>query len=260
MITKSLLWKVRKEEGPVSYIFGTMHVKDDMAYAHVDKAVKVLYQCTGFMTEIDLARAHEVLKPQDYFLPDGGRISDHLSAKKFQKARMILDKAFGFDLQEADRLFPILIVNKLTEKLLNEENSLPLDAYLWEQANRLNMECSGLETLEEQVSILRELNVDIQMKMLNDIVANISKFKKGIRKVVKAYADEDIQLMYKQTAKSLGNFRKVLLYNRNALMAQRISKNDSSNNFYAVGAAHLAGQKGLLNMLKKINYKIDPIN
>ena len=134
-----------------------------------------------------------------------------------------------------------------------------LDAYLWEQAQRLNMECSGLETPQDQVNVLNALDIDSQLKMLKDAVANISKFKKSTLKVIKGYRDQDIQYLYKKSKESLGFFRNLLLFDRNERIANRIYDNRPTATFYAVGAAHLAGQKGILNFLKQKGYQLSPV-
>ena len=260
MITKSLLWRIRKGDLPHSYLFGTMHVKDDVAFAHIDKAITALYACRGFMTEIDLSKSQILIQPSDYCIPNGGRISDFFGEKKFQKASVMLKKAFDFDLSTVDRLWPIFVINKLTESLLNEDNSLPLDAYLWEQANRLNMDCSGLEEPEDQIKVLNALDLDMQLKMLKDTVAKVSKFKKSIKSLIQGYAEEDIQLLFKKSSKSLGAFRNLLLFDRNINMVDKIESHNTTATFYALGAAHLAGQKGILNLLKQRGYTIKPIH
>ncbi len=259
MIAKSLLWRIRKDDLPSSYLFGTMHVKDDVAFAHIDKAITALYACRGFMTEIDLSKAQTVIQPMDYCIPNGGKISELLGFKKFNKASAILRKAFDFDLSTVDRLWPIFVINKLTESLLNEDNSLPLDAYLWEQANRLNMNCTGLEEPEDQIKVLNALDLDTQLKMLKDTVKKVSKFKTSINSLIKGYADEDIQLLFKKSSKSLGAFRNLLLFERNINMVDKIESHNATATFYALGAAHLAGQKGILNLLKKRGYTLKPI-
>ena len=236
-----------------------MHVKDDIAYSHIDKAINALYKCRDFMTEIDLAIAQEIIRPTDYYLPNNGRISEFLGNRKFEKAYNILEKAFDFNLKLVDRLFPIFVVSKLTESILSEHNSLPLDAYLWEQAQRLNMNCTGLEEPQDQVKVLNAMDINLQMKMLKDTVSNVSKFKKSTLKLIKAYQEQDIQFLYKKSIENLGSFRKILLFDRNEFMTDRIHNNMATATFYAIGAAHLAGQKGILNLLKKRGYQLNPV-
>jgi len=60
------------------------------------------------------------------------------------------------------------------------------------------------------------------------------------------------------TKKSLGKFRHILLYDRNVNMSNTIASIiHKKPTFFAVGAAHLAGNKGILALLKrkKINIK-----
>ena len=64
---------------------------------------------------------------------------------------------------------------------------------------------------------------------------------------------------YKKSIENLGSFRKILLFDRNEFMTDRIHNNMATATFYAIGAAHLAGQKGILNLLKKRRYQLNPV-
>lgn len=57
----------------------------------------------------------------------------------------------------------------------------------------------------------------------------------------------------------MGGMKEVLIYNRNQLMYERIDGRREQSSFYALGAAHLAGKKGVLRLLKNAGYKIKAI-
>ncbi len=260
MLEDSLLWSISKEGLPESYLFGTMHIKNEDSYKHVEPALAKLYLCEEFKTEIDLAEASSILNAEHYFLPNDQRVSDFYSPKKYYKMRTIIQKSFAFDLQVYERLLPIIITNKLSERILKSESGKSLDAFLWSEADRLKLKLGGLETMEEQLAILTKLELGIQLKMLKDLAADVRRFRKSIIKMGELYSNQDIQQLHKMTKKSLGKLRKMLLYDRNELMTTRILSNLSSKTFYAVGAAHLGGNKGILSLLKKKNLKLKAIN
>jgi len=168
-------------------------------------------------------------------------------------------KTYGMDLLHLEQFLPLIIFNKISESLLSKDEGFPLDVFLWNKAKELKLKTEGLETIEEHTSILKELDVKVQIKMLRSLLSNTAKFNKSIRKLTSLYEKENIQALFKVTKSSMGHFRKRLIYNRNLIMAERISNNTDTPILYAVGAAHLAGKKGILNLLKQKNYKLSPI-
>lgn len=260
MIESSLLWCIESSQSRPSYVFGTMHVRDDIAYTHTTKAINALIKCQEFKTEIDLNAAKSQITAKDYFFNDGATLKDHLRPVDYAKARAIIAKAFDIELDTLSRLLPILIVNKIMENELGDENPLPLDSYLWQEAENYKLTTGGLETIAEQIATLRGLDVGEQLRMFKRLCRNITKFRKSTAKLTELYAVQDIQELYVRTAKSLGSSRKPLLYLRNQKMADRIAGNMTVSCFYAVGAAHLAGQKGVLNLLKQKGLQIRAVN
>ena len=57
----SVLWKLSCRDGAVSYLMGTMHVKDNVAYTHIQKALHVLEFCSHYFGEIDLDEATQII-------------------------------------------------------------------------------------------------------------------------------------------------------------------------------------------------------
>lgn len=259
MIEKSLLWKVQRPHiGVASYVFGTMHVRDNIAYRHVDKVIAAMCQCETMMCEIDIDRAQSEIDPMVYMIPDG-RLSDLMSERHFTKCRKVMLKTYDMDLLHLEQFLPLIIFNKISESLLSKDNGFPLDVFLWNKAKDLKLKTEGLETIEEHTSILKELDIKVQIKMLRSLLSNTAKFNKSMSKLTKLYEQENIQALFKVTKSSMGHFRKRLIYNRNQIMVDRISKCANTPTLYAVGAAHLAGKKGILNLLKQKNYKLSPI-
>ena len=97
--------------------------------------------------------------------------------------------------------------------------------------------------------------------MLSDSVKNSSKHRKRLQYLIEKYQKADIKGLYKAAKKDLKSMRKELLYKRN----KRLCNNTLSlleqhkTVFIAVGAAHLAGENGMLRLLKKAGYKVVPV-
>lgn len=259
MLESSLLWQVSGQIGSPSYLYGTMHVRDEVAYRHIEKAKRFLYKCQAMKLEMDLNEMQQI--PSDtYLLPNGNGLTDYLPESKYIKLMSILKKAYDFDLAAHSRLKPLLIINKISESILGKQHAQPLDAYLWQEGQRMNMKCSGLETVDEQIHVLQSIDIDLQIKMLKDVCRDVGKYRQSINNLKGLYEKEDIVALYQTTRKSLGSLRCILLHDRNKRMADRIGEAiDAEPTFYAIGAAHLSGYYGVLALLKRKNFKLTAI-
>lgn len=256
----SILWEISSEQTHhISYVFGTMHIKDDVAYTHLEKALEKMNSCQLVACEYNLDEATGRGLDGVFMLPDSTTLIDYLGEKKFLKIEKIFAKSFGVSLSQLKRLLPMTITGILTEKILSEDNAVSLDQKIWNEGIERSKKMAGVETFESQAYIMKNIEIAYQIKMLKDVARNVKTFRKKILSLTDMYRDENIHQLYKESKKSLGKYRNLLLFSRNELMAERIGEMAlESNAFIAVGAAHLSGKKGLLHLLKKQGFKTRP--
>jgi uncharacterized protein YbaP (TraB family) len=242
------------------YLFGTMHMDNEDAYAHVDISVKYLERCENYFAEMDLASA-DLEEMGKYFLLENGITLDQLFKKNhYFKIRKILLKSFGIDLNNFNNFIPFYIQTLIAEKVLNSRQGLPLDFYLWQKALNSEKNMGGVETFEDQTTVLQKIPLDMQIKSLRIICKNISSYSKQLKLLSKEYRNKEVGRIYTLSKKQLGPLKKLLLYDRNVKMMLSINeKCKDASSFFAVGAAHLYGSKGILNLLKTQGYKIKPV-
>ncbi|MEL6926905.1 MAG: TraB/GumN family protein, partial [Bacteroidota bacterium] len=153
----------------------------------------------------------------------------------------------------------LLVTNLMAERLLASDMSVSLDETLWNFAKAEEKIMLGIEDFEAQVRLMQRIPVDLQLKSLKSAIANISKFRKATLRTTDIYQQGDIFQLYQLTKKSLGKMRKIMLYERNRNMATRIEKLSAEQHlFAAIGAAHLAGEKGVIKLLKASGLKLRP--
>ncbi len=257
----SLLWQITGNKLPgTSYLFGTMHVKDERAFSLIESLKKAIDDCDAFATEFNLSEVESGVEPNAMDLPDNQVLTDFISEKKYQRIRKTFIKYFEFDIEILKSAMPLIITNALSAQTLMTDRELNLDQYLWQYAESREKVTLGIETFAEQLEILHAIPLDYQFKALLDIAKNISSFGKQHHRMTALYEKQDIRQMYQSTKKSIGSARKVLLYNRNVIMAERIERMAQEQTiFAAVGAAHLAGKKGVLKLLKDAGLKVKPV-
>lgn len=237
-----------------------MHVRDQRAFAGLKKVRQCIDECPAFALEIDLDEAQPGMPPALFQLPGYTTLHQYLPGKKYPRLRRILLKAFGIDLDLFSRLRPMAIIELLTNQLMEKDFGLVLDAYLWDYASSQGKTTFGIETLEEQQSILAEITLDVQLKMLRDIGKKPAQFRHMLNHMAGLYEAGDLKNLHRLSRKSAGGLRHAMLFDRNRIMAGRIAASmQEQPAFYAIGAAHLWGGKGVLRLLKQRGIRLEPI-
>jgi uncharacterized protein len=258
---KTLLWQIETGANvPPSYVFGTMHVRDQRAFKYKELVESKILECDAFAAEINLEEVDHLLMAESMDLPEDQLLSDILKPKIYAKVDKIFNKLVGVSLTHFPKSQPFLILNILTERLLSTDMPLSLDATLHEFAVQNEKIALGIESFEEQIEILSKISIDFQIKSLSWMAKNFKQFRKQLFKMTADYETSDVQKIFKSAKKSTKGLRKVLLYDRNKIMAQRIATMAKEQSiFVAIGAGHLGGQKGVLRLLKKEGLKTRPI-
>ena len=256
-----MLWKFYKTDPEVcSYLFGTMHMSTKEDYTFVEKARKYIQTVSIYAAEMDLNASQSSDIMQYFLLPEGEVFSSFFRPKQYKKHQKVIYRSFKVDIQNFESYSPFFINNFLAELSLTKSENEPLDHHLWSYATSLGKEMTGVESLADQLEILKGIPIDFQIKSFKDTVKNISSFRKRVLTINRLYSQGDVNSLYSITKKSMGKIRKLMIYDRNERMAQRVVEiHQLKPCFVAVGAAHLGGNKGLLNLLKKQGYKIKSV-
>ena len=218
----SLLWEIRSGNEK-SYLFGTVHVPEKKALDKARSASEYIRRSDIFFAETDLSDISE-LQAYDIQLPNGQSLKSHYGAKRFTRMKSLFEKRCGFNLDAYNNIRPILTINALAESIMELDSFRPVDHYLWDIAESLNLKLGGIEKLEEQLGILKSLPLQHQYRSLHRISTNFQRFRKDIASLASLYAEEDIHRIYQRSSAKLGLSRKLMVKERNFRMAARIEK------------------------------------
>ena len=259
----SLLWEITGDslKGP-SYLFGTMHVKDKRAYLFHDSLMLKLKSCQTFAGEIVLDKSAAKEVSSDILLPNGKELKNLLTEKEYKKVKKFCNKHLGVMSLLVNRVKPVFTSALISESMLESEMPKALDEYLQEKAKDYKLNVKGLETIQEQMSVLDELQIEEQAKMLVEQIDHIDDEKKEMQRMAEVYASQDLDSIYTfiQTPEMQGEFGDALIKDRNIIMANRLDKLIRSETvFCAIGAAHLPGENGVLNLLRQKGYRLRAI-
>jgi uncharacterized protein YbaP (TraB family) len=253
-----MLWEISRVDKGIHYIFGTLHTATKEAYSYTSLAKKYLLLSDVYIAEMNIDHMSVYDMTNHFLSADGQLFSDHFKPKHFEKYCRVVKKTFSIDLSVWQKYTVFYINNLLADQSIRKSRNEPLDHYLWNFAKENFKSLDGLETLEEQIGIMNQIPIDFQLKSFKNAVANVQAFKHSIKTIQKMYAEGDLKALYGISKKSMGGIRKLMIYDRNVIMTERIDQRSKPENviYFAVGAAHLPGNKGILALLKSKGYRV----
>ena len=183
---------------------------------------------------------------------------DYVKVSSFFK---IHQPHYSFDILEQQQ--PLMLSSLLYELFLPCEEKSGIDLKIIEEATKLNKHIKGLETFEYQLKLLNKIPYADQAEELVKTIDSQDRYKKFLNKVTKLYLDQDIEKLHVLTVKEefgIKSYKDVLLYKRNRNWVKEIPIIAMENpTLFAVGAGHLGGKKGVINLLRKKGYALRPL-
>lgn len=258
----SLLWSVKSgtSDKVKGYIFGTMHLGTPAAYTYSGLAEKYISQSDIYLSETDIDGLNA--QQQSVFcLPDGLHLRQLLTQHKYDKYREKILRFTGSDLDHIGHFLPFYLQSVLATIMLEVQYVSPLDAYLWQYAKNSGLPCRGIEDIEEQKEILKNIPLPLQMKSFRDMCDHMSSWRSKLIYMQKIYAAADLKQLYKIARQQSGGLRRLLLFERNNIISQRMNDllHQEDVIFVSLGAAHLWGNEGILAHLKRKELTVKPI-
>ena len=263
-----LLWKIGTDTGKSNYLFGTMH-SQDRAVTQFPPGVRLaLAQSHFLIIESIINDESNKIFLDSIFFPekeeqDKQKLSDLIEAPIYQYLEETLPD-YGVPLEKLPRLKPWAAFTLMGRP--KPVDAATLDMALIQTARSLNKSIISLETMEELLEPMENLSINDQIIILNDTVCNHKQIIRDSWELVQLYLARDLAGMMAFSDQPhfdedvFNRYIQGILYKRNARMLERIIPylNDGSA-FIAVGALHLAGENGLLRVLKNKNYHITRI-
>ncbi len=255
-IENSLLWEISKEnQNHKSYVFGSMHVKDKRAFEFGDSVLICLGKCKVFSPELSLSDEETDAAGRAMYLDNNERLINILPDSIYNPMAAAIKKYLKKepDLFGQFRLFAVYnFIRKVIQKSDFPET---IDGFLKLKAEEKGLIIEGLEELGDQIGTIDK----IPMSFYYNFFKNPDNYLEESEANLEYYIDEDIGGLHERIIKSRtgSEMSSVLLGKRNRKMAERIDElSQKMPCFAVVGAAHLAGDEGILNILKMKGYAV----
>lgn len=263
-LDNSLLWKISGNglEKP-SYLYGTMHAVCETNID--DKVMNAFNETNQLYLEIDMDDPNlQATMMSGVMMKDGVTMTSLITEEEAEKLDAFLQKNVGYPIKMFNTVKPFIITSMYLPKLLD----CPMKAVETELiaiSKEQNEEVFGLETIQEQIAVFDKIPYKIQIEeLLKSAASDLKKDKEEMNKMLTIYKSENIEAMLNFTKESdnkmMTDYENDLLINRNKKWIPVIEKVAKENpTFFGVGAAHLAGENGVIKLLRKKGFKVEAV-
>lgn len=262
--SNSLLWKVSgKDVTKPSYIFGTIHMLPEDKYFFTDQMQAALTSTDVLALEVDIdvPVSEQMKMASEMIMPDGKTWADYMTADEYAAVKSAFVDSLGFKEKKIDkysRIKPIYVSGLILSELLGKVKMYEKE--LTSLAKKEKKTIIGLETFQEQMEIVGSIPLEDQIQDLKETTAGMVR---DYNEMLDAYTSQNLTELEKAGEDSEGfdKMEEKLLTERNDRWVKFIQeKLANTATFYAVGAMHLVGEKGLLEQLKSVGYSVDAVN
>jgi uncharacterized protein YbaP (TraB family) len=266
----TLLWKVSgKNLQKPSYLFGTMHMICATDIELSDSLKSAIRNSDKVYLELDMDDMFQMMSAMTHMtMREDTTLADLLSKDDYKKVKSYFEEHSGLmPFTMLEKFKPLLIESMVMEQSPQCENMIVMEQLVMQEAKEHDKEIKGLETMDYQLSIFDSIPYKLQaqqlVKMVDDAGKNDGEDDKEMKMLTDAYREQQLDKMDELTKKEdmgIRNFTDILLYNRNATWAKKLEKLMAENSLViAVGAGHLPGSKGVINLLRKAGYTVEPV-
>ncbi|MGJ8591345.1 MAG: TraB/GumN family protein [Aquaticitalea sp.] len=259
----SLLWKVEGNDIQTSYVFGTFHMLPKEDFILKDKVKDAFETSEQVVFELDMDDPNMVSEmTKSSMITDGTTLKSHMDDAEYELLDTYFKSKMGMGMEQLKTFKPLMLSSMIMMNYMGKE-SASYEGSLMKMAQEQSKEVLGLETVVFQMGMFDEQpydeQVDDMIKLLNEpdymkkmFTDMISIYKKenisDLFNYMDDYFDGDLELMQR------------LLDDRNTNWIPQIAeKSKDQQTFYAVGAGHLGGEKGVINLLKEAGYTVTPV-
>lgn len=262
--SQSILWRVSgKNIQSPSYLYGTIHIQDERVFRYDSTVLNAFKVCDAFAVEILFDELDMAGLRQSMMMPKGQVLSELLSKSDFVLLDSICKVKLGMSAIFMNSMKPFFIASALQQADLPKGAENALDLYLLQKARADGKSCYGVEQYMDQIKAIDAVSMKDQLAMLTEFIHDTTnQSAEEMREMVEAYLRFDLDRMWEMSLDTAlpKKFSKVLIYDRNVTMAKRfVEMAKKQTLFCAVGCAHLAGDKGVIALLRKKGYTVEPV-
>ncbi len=264
----SLLWKISGNglQKP-SYLFGTMHTSDRRVLNMSNAAMPYFAEANMYAMELDPKESFNLSLVSKLMMGKGHSLKAMIPEREYLILDSIVKQQVGFSMKLFDNMAPIFVMTILQTAGIESGDSSQkgeqvLDLFFYEKAKKEKKKTMGIETLDEQLDALNTLSYQEQADMLVEELRKYENSEDVMQEMVRHYLAQNLDslLLLNDKDPMPEKFYKALITDRNRRMANRIADFTAKQQvFIAVGALHLPGEKGVIELLRKKGFLVEAV-
>ena len=261
---KSLLWQITgKKLTKPSYLFGTIHQICADDYLWTDKMNSSLEKSEKVCMEMDMDDPNLMTEVATGLIDVSGKtLKDYFTPEQYGRLKKYMKDSLGMDIALYAAMKPVALQSIISLGEGKCSNPVSYEEKLMAIAQKSNKEILGLEEAKEQLAVLETIPVDSVIKEVMEVIDRKPTADTEYDAMIAAYEQQDIPKLYKMitTSKELGDGMEAFLDTRNKKWIPRMTEKMNKNAvFFAVGAGHLWGDNGVISLLRKDGYTVEPL-
>lgn len=265
-LEKSVVWEVTGPniEQP-SYLVGTMHIMCEKDFAISPKIKNVFNQVEQAYFEMDMDNP-DLQGQMMSAMVAKEPLKKRFSEAQYKQFAEFLEQHSQYRISMFEQLEYIAIISALTVESLACPNVKTFDTELAALAQKLEMPIYGFETVAEQMQAVTVMNPKKGQLMSEKELEMFAELDRLLNQMVDLYHKEDIVGMFDYMSNYPGSVdnwdevQKVILDDRNKNWVTKIFEIiQKKPTVFAFGAGHLAGEQGVIQLLRDAGLNVKPI-
>lgn len=267
-----LLWKISgRGIGKPSYILGTHHAVPYTFCDTIPGLMKAFGEVGHVVGEFDMLKM-DAMTPQQMqnmqkmmMMPADTTMASLFSDAQRDTLDAYLKNTLGANLQMLSSMKPMTIMVTVQQKMLMElipdiASLTGIDKYMQTLAAEKGKQIGGLETMEYQLGLLYGSSLQDQADALMDMVRQ-SNSKELLQELTVAYKTQNLDTLWKIFQDQMTQLEyDALVKTRNLNWLEEMKHLLTTQSaLYVVGAGHLPGDAGMINLLRDAGYKVRPV-
>jgi uncharacterized protein YbaP (TraB family) len=258
---KHFLWKVTSPDGHEAYLLGSVHVLSKSFYPLSPVIDQAFATSKTLVEEIDLDEMNDPGTMAGLMgkamLPAGQTLDQVVSRETYAAVRKRAE-ANGLPVQMLQRMKPWIVAVMLTAAEITKagfDPALGIDRHFFDRAKKAGMPLRALETAAYQFDRLDGMSDSLQEAALTAMLTDIDAQANNIEKLATAWRAGDTKTVEGLLMEGFTDAPEIadrLLFERNRNWVAPIERclSEDAHCFVVVGAAHLAGPKSVVDLLR----------
>lgn len=264
-VQAQVFWSVTDDGGNRSWLLGTVHSEAPRLLEFPPELLEALQNSERLALELvpDAGMLDTLNQAMHY---DSDRLEQVLGSELYGKVVELLEQHYGMGEPAVRRMRPWAVA--MTLSIPAPQTGLFMDLALSIRAGGMGLDVVALETLDEQLGFLQGIDEQGQIELVRQSVEEFDRMDEMLEALISAYLAGDLDRLEKLSRQEIDrmdpelarHFEQVGLVERNRRMVERaVPYLREGGLVIAVGALHLPGEDGLVELLRAEGFQVEGV-